>query len=93
MSAQYLFPTHLGRRELTRLNPATPLGHVELLVRGRIDRARARVIRGPRDLGASAVEWVVISALVVGIAVAVGTTLKTKLTTEVNNLDVTGNAP
>lgn len=71
------------------LNPATPLGYTELLIRSRIDRARRRIISGPSDLGASVVEWVIISALVVGIAVAVGTALKGKLTTEVNNLNVT----
>ena len=47
------------------LNPSTPLGFLELLVRGRIDRARNRTIDDPRDLGASVVEWVIISALVV----------------------------
>jgi hypothetical protein len=70
------------------LNPSTPLGFLELLVRGRIDRARIRTIDDPRDLGASVVEWVIISALVVGIAVAVGTALRGKLTDEVNNLNV-----
>jgi Flp pilus assembly pilin Flp len=70
------------------LDPSTPFGYAELLVRNRIHRVRARVIRGPRDLGASAVEWVIISALVIGVCVAVSAALKTKLTTQVNNLNV-----
>ncbi len=93
MSAQHLITSHLGRRGVTRLNPATPLGYLELLVRGRIDQARGREIHGVRDLGASVVEWVVISAVVIGIAAAVGKALSTKLTDEVGTLDVSGNTP
>ena len=93
ISARHLSAARLGRGQMTRLNPATPLGYLELLVRGRIDRARSRVIDGPRDLGASVVEWVVISAVVIGIAVAVGTALSDKLTKEVGTLDVSGGTP
>ena len=73
-----------------RLNPATPLGYAELLIRTRIGLARRRFIGGPRDRGASVVEWVVISALVIGIAIAVAAILTTKLSDAANNLDVTG---
>lgn len=80
----------IGLRGPCRLNPSTPTGYAELLLRGRIDRARSRVIDSPRDLGASTVEWVIISALVVGIAVAVGAALKTKLVAKANTvLDTT----
>jgi hypothetical protein len=83
----------MSAHELTLLNPATPLGFAELLIRGRIDRARARVIAGPADRGASVMEWVIISAVVIGIALAVGGALKTKLTTTVQNLKVDGTLP
>jgi hypothetical protein len=70
------------------MNPSTPLGYAEMLIRSRIDRARNRMIQGPNDLGASVVEWVIISALVIGIAVAVSAALKDKLTQEVGTLNV-----
>jgi hypothetical protein len=90
-----LFLTHhkgeaMSANGPTRLSPASPLGYAELLVRNRIGQARQRVINGPRDRGASVVEWVIISAIVVGIAVAIGTALSSKLTSAVDNLDVTG---
>ena len=71
----------------SRLNPGTPLGYAELLIRTRIGVARNRVISGPRDAGASVVEWVIISALVIGIAVAVSAALKTKLQASVTKLN------
>lgn len=71
------------------LSPTTPLGYAELLIRSRIDRARSRVIVGPRDLGASVLEWVIISALVLGITLAVGATLRTKLTDKANTIQLT----
>jgi hypothetical protein len=74
----------------SRLNPGTSLGYVELLIRNRVGQARNRVISGPRDRGASVVEWVIISALVIGVAVAVAAALTTKLTGAVDNLNVTG---
>ncbi|MYS24371.1 hypothetical protein GA0115240_163545 [Streptomyces sp. DvalAA-14] len=54
-----------------------PVSHPALdfmiaFVRGRIDRVR----REELSRGASAVEWVVISAIVVGIVVAIGFTIK-----------------
>jgi hypothetical protein len=71
-----------------RLNPATPAGYAELLIRDRIGRVRSRALDGPRDLGASVVEWVIISALVVGIAVAVGAILLNKLKDKANSIDL-----
>jgi hypothetical protein len=63
----------------SRLNPATPAGYAELLVRGWIARARSRAIHGPRDVGASVIEWVIISAIVVVIAITVGGILMTTI--------------
>lgn len=60
----------------------TPTGYAEMLLRRRVDRARAAP-----DTGASVVEWVIISALVVGIAVAVGTILLTRLRNKANSID------
>ena len=60
----------------------TTLGYAELLLRHRMDRARAT-----SDRGASVVEWVIISALVVGIAIAVGTILLTRLRDKANSIN------
>jgi hypothetical protein len=69
-----------------RLNPGTPAGLAELWFRGRVDRARAHAAAG--DRGASVVEWVIISALAVGIAVAVGAILLSKLRDKANSIDL-----
>ncbi|GAA3620159.1 hypothetical protein GCM10022223_41280 [Kineosporia mesophila] len=71
-----------------RFDPATLPGYGEMIVRGRVDRARARVIRGPVDRGASVVEWVVISALLVGIAAAVGLLLANKLKAKATSINL-----
>jgi hypothetical protein len=71
-----------------RLSPATPLGYTEMLIRHRIDRALARSGETVRDRGASVVEWVIISALLVAIAVAVGGLLMTKLTDKAKSIDL-----
>jgi Flp pilus assembly pilin Flp len=60
-----------------RFSPATPLGFLEMLLRDRYARARAA-----EDRGASAVEWVVISAIVVGIVIVVGGILLRALQTK-----------
>jgi hypothetical protein len=83
----------MSTREVTLLNPATPLGFAELLIRDRIRRARARVITGPADRGASVMEWVIISAIVISLALAVGGALKTKLTATVTGLTINGTLP
>jgi len=77
----------------SRLSPASPAGLAELLIRGRIDHARGALAgdagdRDWRDRGASVVEWVIISALVVGIAVAVGAILLTKLRDKANSINL-----
>ena len=46
------------------VNPLTPLGFCVLMLEGRLARTR-------REDGASAVEWVIIAAIVVGICIAV----------------------
>jgi hypothetical protein len=75
-----------------RLSPASPAGLAELLLRGRIDHALGAG-RSPdwRERGASVVEWVIISALVVGIAVAVGAIMLTKLRDKANSIDLNTN--
>lgn len=67
------------KRGLLRFDPASAAGFGEMLIRRRIDRARGRQVNGLRDRGASVVEWVVISALLVGIAAAVGAILLERL--------------
>jgi hypothetical protein len=76
-----------------RLNPATPAGYAELLMRTRIDRALARPTGSARELGASAIEWVIISALLVGIAVAVGTVLLEKVKAKADTIDLDAGTP
>jgi Flp pilus assembly pilin Flp len=55
------------------VNPLTPIGFCVLMLQGRLQRTR-------REEGASAVEWVIIAAIVVGICIAVAGILKTALT-------------
>ena len=71
-----------------RLSPATPAGYTEMLIRGRIDRLLGKPSDTPRDLGASAIEWVVISALLVAIAVAVGALLLAKLKAKATSINL-----
>lgn len=52
------------------LDPATPQGFLLLWVRTRIDRVRSEPVRG-----ASAIEWVIITAVLVAIAGAIGVIL------------------
>ena len=53
------------------------------------DRLVARVRRGHGARGATAVEWVVISAIIVTIVLAVGATLYSRLTDKASDLDLT----
>lgn len=46
------------------------------------------VLRTRSDRGASAVEWVVITALVVGIAIAVGAILMTTIENKANSINL-----
>ncbi len=57
------------------LNPASPIGYLLTALEVHFNRARS-------EKGASAVEWVIISAIVVGICIAVAALLKVALTDE-----------
>ena len=61
------------------VNPLNPLGFVLLMLEGRLERAR-------REDGASAVEWVIIAAIVVGICIAVAAILRTALVGKANDI-------
>lgn len=54
------------------LNPASPLGFLITVLNVRLDRTRS-------EKGASAVEWVIISAIVVAICIAVAGLLRAAL--------------
>jgi Flp pilus assembly pilin Flp len=70
---------------MTWFSPGTPVGYAELLMRRKMDRARDSWTEGER--GASAVEWVVISAIVVAIALAIGVILTRALTNKANDVE------
>lgn len=55
------------------VSPLTPIGFCLLMLEGRVARNR-------REDGASAVEWVIIAAIVVGICIAVAGILRNALT-------------
>jgi hypothetical protein len=74
-----------GGRGTGMISPSTPLGFLMLLVHDR----RAR-LAATTDRGASAVEWVVISALLIGIALALGLIIKSKVVGKANNLNLDG---
>jgi Flp pilus assembly pilin Flp len=71
-----------------RFSPATPVGYLELSLRTRIGRDR-----GSDDRGASAVEWVVITAILVAIAVAVGAVLREKIQGKADSIDLGTTGP
>ena len=71
-----------------RLSPHNPAGYTEMLIRGRIDRALARTRDTRRDVGASVIEWVIITALLVAMAIAVGTIIVQKITNKANSLNL-----
>ncbi|MEP7088726.1 MAG: hypothetical protein ABI776_01360 [Nocardioidaceae bacterium] len=58
---------------------------LKALLTTRLTSARLRASRGER--GASAVEWVVITAILITIAVAVGVIITQKLTAKANSLN------
>jgi hypothetical protein len=70
------------------LNPTSPLGFALLLLRGRLDRARR-----PDEFGASAIEWVVITAMLVAIAGAVFAILYVKIRNTANAVNTSVTAP
>jgi Flp pilus assembly pilin Flp len=61
------------------VNPLTPLGFCVLMLETRLARAR-------REDGASAVEWVIIAAIVVGICIAVAAILRNALTSKAGDI-------
>lgn len=65
---------------MNQMNPATPLGFLVLMLGTRLDRAR------DQERGASAVEWVVISAIVLGIVGAVAFILSDALEGKANDI-------
>jgi len=68
---------------MTMFNPTNQaLVLLKVLVEGRVQRARRS------QGGASAVEWVLISALLIGIAIAVGAIILAKLTKKADSIDL-----
>ncbi|MET0447615.1 MAG: hypothetical protein ABW004_04390 [Aeromicrobium sp.] len=61
------------------VNPASPLGYLLTVLDVHLRRARS-------EKGASAVEWVIISAIVVGICVVVAGILKATLSDKANDI-------
>lgn len=61
------------------VSPLTPIGFCLLVLEGRLARAR-------REDGASAVEWVIIAAIVVGICIAVAGILRNALTSKAGDI-------
>lgn len=64
--------------------PWTPFGVVEMEVRRRIARARSADEAG--DRGASAIEWVIITGVLVVLAAAVGLVLYNRITEEAEGI-------
>jgi Flp pilus assembly pilin Flp len=64
---------------MNRLNPASPIGFLLLMLDSR--RLKAR-----NERGASAVEWVIIAAIVVGICIGVAAILRSALTGKANDI-------
>jgi Flp pilus assembly pilin Flp len=58
---------------MTKFNPTSPVGFLMLVLETRTRHARQQ------ERGASAVEWVVISAILVTVVIAVGLLLTTAL--------------
>jgi Flp pilus assembly pilin Flp len=61
------------------LNPASPIGFLLTVLDVHVRRARS-------ERGASAVEWVIISAIVVGICIAIAAVLKGALESEAGDI-------
>jgi Flp pilus assembly pilin Flp len=61
------------------MNPLAPIGFCVLMLEGRLARTR-------REEGASAVEWVIIAAIVVGICIAVAGILRNALVNKANDV-------
>lgn len=66
---------------MMNINPGSPIGLLVTLLNSRLDRAQSRDERG-----ASAVEWVIIAAIVVGICLAVAAILRAALVGEAGDI-------
>jgi len=64
---------------MSNLSPTDPLGFLGLLLGARLQKARS-------EAGASAVEWVIIAAIVVGICILVAGILRSALSDEANEI-------
>jgi hypothetical protein len=65
-------------------NPATPVGFMALVLLARVDRLR----RGDLSRGASAIEWVIISAVLGALAIAVGVIIYNKVNAKANQINI-----
>jgi Flp pilus assembly pilin Flp len=64
---------------MSKLSPTTPIGFALLVLAGRRDRSRD-------ERGASAVEWIIIAAIVVGVCGAIAAILVPALTGEAGEI-------
>lgn len=64
-------------------SPLTPWGFLAMELRRRYARARAS-----DDMGASAIEWVIITGILVAIAVAIGAVIYQRITAEANSITI-----
>lgn len=64
---------------MINFNPGSPIGFLMALFHSRIDRTR-------EERGASAVEWVIIAAIVVGICIAIAAILRAALVGEAGDI-------
>lgn len=64
---------------MMNINPGSPIGFLLSLLTSRVDRARG-------ERGASAVEWVIIAAIVVGICIAIAAILRAALVGEAGDI-------
>jgi hypothetical protein len=62
----------------------TPVGFVALVLMARVDRLR----RGDLSRGASAIEWVIISAVLGALAIAVGLIIYNKVNAKANQINI-----
>lgn len=71
---------------MPELSPLTPLGFVQLELRRRWARARSAP-----DLGASAIEWVIITGILVVLAAAVGGVIYTLVKNRADSIVIPDN--
>lgn len=65
---------------MNKINPATPIGFLLLMLDSHVQKSRRS------ERGASAVEWVIIAAIVVGICLLVAGILEGALTGKANDI-------